>query len=571
VNRSQRFLLLFLVAGLFTCRGSEQPPSRTAAVVDDDSKPSDGGTLIRRLPADVSTLNPILASNHYDRWVSFYLFTPLVHFDKDLQPTAGLAKSWEISPDGKVYTFHIDPKATFDDGTPVKASDVLWSLKKIVDPATESVQLSAHFDKVDLANSKVIDDSTIAIAFKEALAPQLSFFNDLLVVPEHVYSQGNFKTDYNFKAVGSGPYKLVRRIANKEILLEKRADFRGTKPHIQQILFKPVNDDATAWNAVVHGDIDETIISSDIWIAERNRPDLQRLLEFHKFYGLTYNYIPWNLKDPLLQDKRLRRALAMGVDLRAIIENLYHGTARAVIGHFTPDMWAYNPEVEPIHYDLAEAQRVLRSLGWLDTDGDGILDKNGKPLKIEMLVVAGSAASTPFAQLYQSDLKKIGVQLVITPLDGTAMIKRILAGNYQAGYLSWELDPDPDPYQILHSSQFPPTGQNFVFYKSAEADRLIEEGRRTFDRDKRIKIYRQLQAVLADDQPYTWTIQVAKKWAVNKRVHGVKESNGWGLLGWYPGEFDWWIPARYRKHDAAVAATATAPATSSAPAPAKKR
>ncbi len=321
----------------------------------------------------------------------------------------------------------------------------------------------------------------MAIAFTVGLAPQLAFFNDLLVAPEHVYSKGNFKTDFNFKVVGNGPYRLVRRVAGKEVLLERREDFWGTKPHIKNILFKVINEDATSWNAVQRGDVDETIISADTWARERNRPDLRRKLDFRRFYTLNYNFIPWNLRDPLLQDKRMRHALAMCVDLRSIIDNIYHGTARAVIGHFTPDMWAYNPEVQPIDYNPGEALRILNSLGWLDTNGDGILDRNGKPLQIEMLVVGGSAASNPFAQIYQSSLKSIGVQLVITPLDGPSFFKRILAGNYQSAYLAWTLDPDPDPFQILHSSQFPPGGQNLVFYKSAEADKLMEDGRTTFD------------------------------------------------------------------------------------------
>jgi peptide/nickel transport system substrate-binding protein len=229
-------------------------------------------------------------------------------------------------------------------------------------------------------------------------------------------------------------------------------------------------------------------------------------------------------------------------------------------------MWAYNPEVQPIPYDPTAAQKELNSLGWLDTNGDGSLDKGGKPLKIDMVIFAGSGTSALFAQLYQSDLKKIGVDLVITQLDGTTGIKRLLSGNFQAGYLSWDLDPDPDPFQILHSSQIPPTGQNYVYYHSPEADKLMEQGRATFDQKKRIEIYHRLQQVLADDQPYAWTVQVSVKWAVNRRVHGVKESSGWGLYNWYPGELDWWIPVRYRKNDAVAAA----PASTLPPPPAKK-
>ena len=129
----------------------------------------------------------------------------------------------------------------------------------------------------------------------------------------------------------------------------------------------------------------------------------------------------------------------------------------------------------------------------------------------------------------------------VSVLDGAVAIQRILAGNYDAAYLSWDLDPDPDPFPLFHSTQIPPRGQNFVYYSSPEADKLIEHGRRELRQSARMEIYRQLHARLADDQPYTWVSQPSMKWVLNKRVNGVRESKGWGLFLWYPGEFDWWL------------------------------
>src|SRR5207253_1157684 len=212
-------------------------------------------------------------------------------------------------------------------------------------------------------------------------------------------------------------------------------------------LFKTVTDLNTAWNAVKRGDIDETIITSDVWTMESQRADLQRTLEFRRFYTLTYNFVGWNTKDPLFSDKRVRRAMAQCIDLKSIINNLYHGTARAMSGPFTPDEWAYNPNVPVIEFDPQAARRTLNSLGWLDA---------------------------------------------------TAFFQRTFAGNFQAAYLSWDLDPDPDPFTLFHSSQVPPHGQNFVAYSNPVADKLMEEGRRTFDISKRIPIYQKLHEVLAD-------------------------------------------------------------------------
>jgi peptide/nickel transport system substrate-binding protein len=522
---------------------SKEKPVLPSVVAEDDSTPQDGGTVIRRLQGDINTLNPLLINSRHEHFVAYYLFTTLLQFDSSLLPTTtgSLTEKYELSADGRDYTFHLNPRATFSDGTPVRASDVIFTLRKIVDPKSESANLAGFFEKFDPARSRAVDDHTVIVAFTEALAPQLSFFPFLRVVPEHVYGRGDFKTAFSNAAVGAGPYRLIRRVPGKEIVLERRSDYWGVRPHIQNILFKVVSDDVTAWNAVKRGDLDESSVSSDVWMMEKNRPELQKTIDFRRFYTLNYNYIPWNLRDPLFTDKRVRHALAMCVDLQSLINNLYHGTARAMNGPFTPDQWSYNPEVPVIQYNPAEAKRVLASMGWLDTDGDGILDKGGKPFRFEMLVVGGNIASNPFAQLFQSELKKIGVDLKITSLDISAFLERLTNGNYQSAYLSWDLDPDPDPFPFYHSSQFAPHGQNFVFYASPAADALIDQGRRELDHAKRLAIYRQLHALLADDQPYTWTIQVSSKWAVNKRIRNVKEGKGWGLFLWYPGELDWWI------------------------------
>jgi peptide/nickel transport system substrate-binding protein len=542
----KRFVLLFVFLAV-AC--SNERPLPSVSTSEDLSKPQEGGTVVRRLQGDIATLNPIMSQTVNDRLVDFYLHTPMLHLDAGLEPMPGLAEKWEIADDGKLYTFHLNPSATFSDGSPVTANDVLFTLKKIVDPTSEAPQIAGGFDQLDLRATRVVDAHTIVIGFKDGISPQLAHFNDLLVIPEHVYSKGDFKTDFTSRVVGCGPYRLVRREPGKEILLERRPEYWGPRPNLQRVLFKVIADDTTAWNAMKRGEIDETTISTDVWLAEGRRPELQKFIDFRRFYTLNYNYVAWNNRDPVLGDKRLRRALAMCIDLKSIIENLYHGTARAMNGPFTPDQWAYNPNVPVIEYNPPEALRQLHSLGWLDTDKDGLLDKGKKPLKLEMLVAGGSVASNPFAQLFQAELKKIGIELNVVPLDFATLIQRVLAGNYQCAYLSWNLDPDPDPFALFHSSQFPPHGQNLVFYSNPEADKLLEAGRKEFSESKRKQIYWQLHALLADDQPYTWTLQVSVKWAINKRLRDVKESKGWGLFQWFPGELGWWIPIDQRTHD----------------------
>ncbi len=513
----------------------------TASTSIADDTPQDGGTLYRRLEVELSSLNPVCFSSKYDRYPAQYLFTPILYLDQSLRPMPGLAKSWEISDDGKLYTFELNEKATFSDGKPVLASDVLFTLHKILDPKSEAVQIVGGFEHLDLANTKIIDEHTIQIAFKQVLAAQLIRFGDVYVIPEHVYSKGNFRNDYNDTAIGSGPYRLVRRVPGKEIVVERRPDYWGERPHIQTIVFKFIGDHNTAWNAVKLGEVDETIVASDTWQRERTNPSYARYLEFTRFYTLSYNYIAWNNRSPVLSDKRMRRALAMTIPMDAVIQDLYHGTARAMTGPFTPDQYAYNPTVAPIRYDPDGAKRELASMGWLDTNGDGILDKNGRPLHISLMMMSGSATTKQFGQALQDEMKRIGIDLELLMLEGATVIQRLIAGNYEAAYLGWDLDPDPDPHALFSSTQVPPRGQNFVFFSNLEADRIIDSARQEMDLSKRKELYWRLHELLVDEQPYTWTVQVSSKWAINKRVRGVATSRGYGLFLWYPGELGWWI------------------------------
>jgi peptide/nickel transport system substrate-binding protein len=531
-------VLCLLLALLSACRRETESRHTEPA---NDSTPRFGGTVIRRLDAAVTTLNPVLVGNRYDTYVHRYLFTPLVDLSADLQPVAGLADRWDISPDNREYTFRLNRAATFSDNTPVRASDVLFTIRKIIDPASDAIAMQSYFELVDLTRSRIIDDHTLVIAFREPIASQLHAFTNLMVIPEHVYGKGNFANDFNETAVGSGPYTISRHTRGRELVLRRRETYWRQKPYIESVHFKVISDNTTAWNAARAGQIDETIVGTDLWDRERTNPQIKSRLEFLQFYSLAYNFVIWNTRRPQFADKRVRQALAMGANLKSVSTGLYKGTARLMNGHFVPEQRGFNDQVRPIVYDPEAARKLLTSVGWLDTNGDGLIDRDGRPLSFEFMITAGSPSANAIAQLLQADFKAIGVDMRIAVIDFAAAQQRFMRGNFDATYLSWDLDADPDPFPLFHSTQIPPRGQNYGFYANPEADRLIDAGRREFDPARRSAIYEQLHALLADDQPYMWIVQPSVKWVVNRRVRGAKLGSGYGLFLWYPGEFDWWL------------------------------
>jgi peptide/nickel transport system substrate-binding protein len=523
--RNRLVLALALIAGTVHCN-SEDPKSAERTV------------LVRRLIAKVSTLNPVRALVEQDRVVNQYLFTPLMRLDRNFRPIPGLATKCEVLDGGRLYRCHLDERPTFSDGKRVLASDVLFTMQKITDPNIDAPVVGDAFTYYDPARTRVVDERVIEIAFRQPLAEQLVRLADLYVLPEHVYSKGDFKNDFNDKAVGSGPYRLASYSPNGDLVLELRDDYWEEKPKIRTIAFKVLTDWATAWNALQRGDVDETYVASDTWIREHANPKHRATIVFRDFYTTRYDYIAWNGTDPLFSDKRVRRALSMCVPAEELTRTLYSGKARVVTGPFTPGSYAHNPNVKPVPYDPAEARRLLAAAGWLDGNRDGILDRNGARFEFELLV-AGNAAVQRFAQTIQSELRKIGVRVSLRSMDARELWQQVMGGKYAAAYYSMTPDADPDVNSLFHSSQFPPHGQNVTRYSNPEADQLIEAARTELDFEKRKALYWKLHEVLTQDQPYTWTIQASMKWAHRTRLRGVEVSPLNGISLWHPGELAW--------------------------------
>jgi peptide/nickel transport system substrate-binding protein len=521
---------LVLVALCLACSRPERPEASAPS-----QQPRDGGILIRRLEEDLKTLTPVCTTGSQDAYAHRYLYTPLIYLDRDLRPMPGLA-SWAILDNGRRYRFVLNRAATFSDKAPVRAHDVLFSLAHIVG-SPGAAHLAGSFSDLDWSRTRAIDDRTVDIAFTRPLATQLSRFADLFVIPRHVYATGDVCSTE--QAVGSGPYRLTRRVRGKSITLERRADYWGDPVHIQTIVFTHITNHTTAWNALKLGRIHETRVTGPVWQQEHSNRALAQRFYFRPFYKPGYNYIAWNGQHPILRDRSVRHALAMGIPIDTIIRDFYRGTARPLTGPFMPDEPAYNPDVKPIPYDPDAARRLLATAGWHDRDRDGVLDKNGAPLSFSLLI-AGEA-STPLALILQDHWRRIGVKIDITVVDGTTANEQLRERNYEAAYWAWNLDAEPDLYSTFHSSQVPPRGQNFVTYTNPVADRLIEAARRELDDAKRRALYHELHDVLATDQPYTWIAQTATRWVSDQRIRGVDLSPRMGAFLWYPGEFAWWI------------------------------
>jgi peptide/nickel transport system substrate-binding protein len=253
--------------------------------------------------------------------------------------------------------------------------------------------------------------------------------------------------------------------------------------------------------------------------------------------------------NPFFTDSRVRRAMTYAMNRQGVLDKILQGHGVVCTGPFYPNGWECNRSVTPYPFDSAKASELLDEAGWKDTDGDGVRDKGGTRLAFECLVPAQVDMFARWLEVFQQDLKRVGVDMSIRKIEWSVFLDRTSRHKFQAYLTGWSLGDDPDPFQLLHSSQgklLPNgmgSGQNDFSYSNPEVDRLIEAQQRTFDRAERQKALWRIHELVAEDQPCTFLFMGSQIAAVRNRFQNVRVSRaGYGLFSWYPSVTLWWVP-----------------------------
>ena len=495
----------------------------------------DGDWLVERLPSEPANLNPITSSDFYATQITSMIFDTLIERDNEtLAITPRIAERWEISPDHLTYTFYLRKDATFSDGTPLTANDVKFTYDKIMDPAVDCAHLRNYFQ--DITKCEVVDASTVRYTASKPYFKHLTVLGSLEILPQHIYGQGDFNTHpNNRKPLGSGPYVLESWDTGQQITLVRNEKYWRKKPPILKRVYKIVTDAYAAFQVLERQELDTMTLTPELYAKRAQQPDFAANFAIHKFYASQYSYVGWNLRRPQFQEKMVRRALTMLMDRKSILETIYRGLGKQVVSEFFVESPEYNNALQPWPFDPAQAKELLKAAGWTDSDGDGILDKAGQKFEFELLIRSSSPEHEQNATVFQEELKRAGIAMSIRPLEWATFLQKVDSRTYDAVILGWSTPPiEEDPYQIWHSSQAE-KGSNFVGYINPEADKLMEEARLEFDEQKRIELYHRFDAMLHEDQPYTFLFCIQEIDAVAKRFQNVKDykfgmdSREWGV------------------------------------------
>lgn len=498
-------ITLFLVS----CQAQPQSPPATLRV---------------GLSAEPDILNPILASDAYASQIDGYVNDTLIERDKDtLKFKPKLARKWKISSNHLAYTFFLRNDVTWHDGKPFTADDVIYSFKKIQDPSVEAPFLRVYY--ADVERVEKIDDYTVKFVYKKPYFLGLSVCGGIPLIPKHVFDLPGEDFNYNpanRHPIGVGPFQFVEWKTNKKIVLERNENYWGPKPAIRRIEFKIITDDTIALQVLKKGELDIASLRPIQWVKQTSSQRFATAFNKYKYLVPGYNYIGWNSKNPLFSDKKVRQAMTLLIDRKKILEKINYGLGEITESPFFVGGNQYDISLKTHPHNPGFALQLLAEAGWQDTNGDGLLDRHGIPFSFVFLYPASSKFTERVAPILKEDLKKVGIEMNIERMEWAAFIGKIEKKEFEATSLGWSIGFEDDPYQLWHSSQSKiERGSNFVSFENGEVDRAIEEARAEFNPERRNSLYKKMQKIIYDEQPYTFLFANYSLVVVSNRFKNV--------------------------------------------------
>jgi len=326
-------------------------------------------------------------------------------------------------------------------------------------------------------------------------------------------------------------------VTGQKIVLVSNPDYFEGRPYIDGFIMRIIPDMATMFLELRANGIDQMGLTPLQYTRQTENSLFRRNFNKYRYLSFTYTYLGYNLKSPLFMDKRVRQALAHAIDKEAIISGVLLGLGKPATGPLKPGTWAYNPNVRTYPHDPAKARSLLAEAGWKDTDGDGILDKDGKPFSFELITNQGNEVRGKCAEIIQENLAKIGIDVKIRILEWAAFVNDFInQRRFDATILGWTIPMDPDLYDVWHSSKTRPGELNFISYDNSEVDDLLERGRGTFDQKERKKCYDRIQEILAEEQPYNFLFVPDALPIIHTRFRGIEPAPigiGYNFIKWY--------------------------------------
>ncbi|HXZ80485.1 MAG TPA: ABC transporter substrate-binding protein [Terriglobales bacterium] len=460
-------------------------------------------SLVMIIESSPTNLDPRVGIDAQSERIDELLFDALVHRDEHFALHPWLAKSWEI-PDPQTYVFHLQRGVTFHDGRPLTARDVKWTFDSLTNGTLRTTKTGTfrYLDRIDTP-----DDATVIFHLKQPWASLLwNVSNGAIgIVP---YGS---KGELTQMPIGSGPFRFVRAEQDKDVVIERNDRYWGEKPNLQRVQFLVVPDTTTRALELRKGSADVALnsLTADMVATIEKNPQL----EVMRRPGTILSYLTMNLRDPILKDVRVRRALAYAIDRRPMIQYIWRDLARPASSILPPESWAYDPQTEQYPFDPARARQLLDAAGYRAVNG----------VRFHLAMKTSTEESTRLlAAVLQRQLRDVGIALDIRSYEFATFFSDVTKGAFQIYSLRWiGGNDDPDIFEyVFDSDHTPPRGANRNYYSNPRVDQLIAQGRSEVDPTKRIQAYGEIQRILAEDLPY-----ISLWYYDNVAVHSPRVTN----------------------------------------------
>jgi peptide/nickel transport system substrate-binding protein len=446
-----------------------------------------------------------------------------------------LADSFWMSDDGLSLTFRLRDGVTWHDGTPVTVDDVIWTYEMSVNEEIAYANL-AYFQYVTRAVK--VDDRTVRFEFSEAHSDAAMDFTEWSPMPKHLLESvapaDMRNAPFNRQPVGNGPFRFVSWESNQQVVFEANPDFVLGRPHLDRIVVRVIPEQTTELTELLTGGID--------FMRAVPPAEMHRVEESDDVYGIvyparSYTYLAWNTRNPLFESANVRRALTMAINREQIVEALLYGYGTVAVSDVMPFQWEFNEELEPWPYDVEQARELLADEGWTDHDGDGIIDKDGRPFRFTLRTNQGNDLREDIVVIVQNDLKQVGIDVEPRLVEWNTLITDLKAKKFEAVVSGWSVDFKFNPNDTF-STEAIEGKYNYPSYSNTTADSLMNLALVTLDREQAKPIWKRYSEIIHQGQPYTFLYYLEERLGVSNRLRDVTAD----ARGHMISAAEWWIP-----------------------------
>lgn len=516
--------------------------SLIAVVGCQEKSKKSGSSITYNIGGEPTTLSPLSASDGYTPSVHTYVFESLLSRDLDTYEwKPALATEWKISPDKKVFEFKLREGVKWHDGKDLTIEDVKYSYDVMFTDDWKAIQIRPYYESIK--SVEIVDKNWIRFTVSDEYFMNFEVCAGLTILPKHFYSNPENKKEFGRKLIGSGPYLLSKYDKGQSIILVQNPDWWGRNVEgdkdtnvIKKIKLRMVSEENVQLELLKKGDIDFQSFRPEAFVKNTVGEIWEKKIVKVKTENKTvkgYNFVGFNLKNPILKDREVRKALSMLFNRPLMLQKFEYNMSEYATGPIYVQSDYANPDVKPVEYNPNEALKILNAAGWKDSDKDGTLDKviNGKKTPLSFTILDPSQTLAKYMTVYKEDASKVGVDINIKNVEWNSFVKLLEERNFEAVRLAWGGGAiDWDPKQVWHSSSIQGTGSNFISYSNPEVDRLIDQSRKLYEKEKRIELLKKVHSIISNDYPYIfWFNNRYTLYGHSKKVVKPKDTFKYGI------------------------------------------